>query len=185
MEKLIMSLLKGTARESLESFNPKEDNPNNAYSNVPAGEYDAVLVNTEHKVFDSGWEAFSIELGFVGGEYDGRKEFINIGFRGEKIPEFVYNKNIKLVAQLAFVCGLELTDEDWDDEDNLTWAFKPALGSQFLVNISETKNKKDPSNPYRNFVFESYAEEPTTGPVADTFEKNTQTIEINEDDIPF
>lgn len=184
MEKLIMSLLKGTAKESLESFDPKNDNPNNAYSNVPTGEYDAVLINTEHKVFDSGWEAFSIEIGFVGGEYDGRKEFINIGFQGDKIPEFVYNKNIKLVAQLAFVCGLELTDDDWDNEDNLTWAFKPALGGQFLVEISETKNKKDPSNPYRNFKFESYAEEPTLPNAGDPNESNGTPAPTDED-IPF
>lgn len=176
-----MSLLKGTAKASLESFNPKEDNPN-GNANVPAGEYDAVLLNTEHKVFESGWEAFSIELGFVGGDYDGRKEFINIGFRGDKIPEFVYNKNIKLVAQLAFVCGLELTDEDWDDEDNLSWAFKPALGGQFLVEITETKNKKDPANPYRNFKFEAYADEPAL-PAGDPNQSNP--IEISDEDVPF
>lgn len=180
-----MSLLKGTAKESLESFDPKKDNPNNAYTNVPAGEYDAVLNNVEHKVFDSGWEALSIEVGFVGGEYDGRKEFINIGFRGDKIPEFVYNKNIKLVAQLAFVCGLELTDEDWDDEDNLAWAFKAGVGNQFLMTITETKNKKDPSNPYRNFVFESYEEEPVQTAPTDPFESNGKTIDISDDDLPF
>lgn len=172
-----MSLLKGTARESLEGFNPKNDNPNNAYENVPAGEYDAVLANTEHKVFDSGWEAFSIEINFVGGDVDGRKEFINIGFRGDKIPEFVYNKNIKLVAQLAYVCGIELSDEDWSDEDNLSWAFKEALGGQFLINITETANKKDPSKPYRNFTFEAYVEDPS--PV------NHDAVEVGEEDLPF
>lgn len=171
-----MSLLKGTAKEALQGFDPQKDNPNNAYTNVPAGEYDAVLNSAEHKVFTSGWEAFAIEIGFIGGEYDGRKEFINIGFRGDNIPEFVYNKNIKLVSQLAFVCGLELQDDDWADEAALQWAFIEGVGAQFIAHITETKNKKDPSNPYRNFTFEKYPE--------GTIEASS-AIEIDEDDLPF
>lgn len=169
-----MSLLKGTAKEALQGFDPQNDNPNNAYTNVPAGEYDAVLNSAEHKVFTSGWEAFAIEIGFIGGEYDGRKEFINIGFRGDNIPEFVYNKNIKLVSQLAFVCGLELQDDDWADEAALQWAFKEGIGAQFIAHITETKNKRDASNPYRNFTFERYPE----GVV------DASTL-IDEDDLPF
>lgn len=169
-----MSLLKDTAKEALQGFDPKADDPNVAYTNVPAGEYDAVLNSAEHKVFNSGWEAFAIEIGFVGGEYDGRKEFINIGFRGDKIPEFVYNKNIKLVSQLAFVCGLDLQDEDWEDEAALQWAFKAGVGAQFIAKITEAKNKKDPSNPYRNYAFEQYPE--------GTVDVSTM---IEDEDLPF
>lgn len=171
-----MSLLKGTAKEALQGFDPQNDNPNNAYTNVPAGEYDAVLNSAEHKVFTSGWEAFAIEIGFIGGEYDGRKEFINIGFRGDNIPEFVYNKNIKLVSQLAFVCGLELQDDDWADEAALQWAFKDGVGAQFIAHITETKNKKDPSNPYRNFTFEKYPEGSVSA---------STLIDIDDEDLPF
>lgn len=151
-----MSLLKGTAAEALQGFDPKTDDPNVAFTNIPAGEYDALLVNATHKVFESGWEAFSIEVDVVGGEYDGRKEFVNIGFRGTNIPEFVYNKNIKLVSQLAYSCGLSLADDDWESEATLQWAFKEGIGSQFIMNITESKNKKDPAKPYRNFTFAPY-----------------------------
>lgn len=169
-----MSLLNSTAKEALQGFNPQTDNPNTAYTNIPAGTYDAALMNATHKVFNSGWEAFAIELEIVGGEYDGRKEFINVGFRGDNIPDFVYNKNIKMVSQLAFVSNVELRDEDWEDENSLEWAFKEGVGSQFILNITESKNKKDPSNPYRNFTFEKYEE--GTIPASEM---------IDEDDMPF
>lgn len=175
MEQIIMSLLKGTAAEALQGFDPKTDDPNVAFTNIPAGEYDALLVNATHKVFDSGWEAFSIELDVVGGEYDGRKEFVNIGFQGDNIPEFVYNKNIKLVSQLAYSCGLALMDADWEDEAALQWAFKEGIGSQFIMNITESKNKKDPAKPYRNFTFKPY--EKGSIPVSD--------IQIGDDDLPW
>ena len=168
-----MSLLRGTAKEALEQFNPKTDNPNgDGFDKVPAGEHDAVLLNATHKVYDSGWEAFSIEIGVVGGEHDGRKESINVGFRGDKIPEFVFNKNIKMVAQLAFVSGLELVDADWEDESALQWAFKPAVGAQFIMDIKEAPNKKDPSNPYRNYFFKQY-------------ENVIESLTISDDDMPF
>jgi len=134
--------LRDVMNEVLEKFDPKTDDPNaGGFDNLPDGEYDIVLSKVEHKVFQSGWECLSFEHEVVSGEFSGRKEFVNFGF-GDSTPEFVLKKNIKLVAKAASVTGISLTDDDWEDETTLAAAFEAAVGSQYILKITSSPNKK-------------------------------------------
>lgn len=172
--------LRELMNETLANFDPKKDNPNaGGFENLPDGDYDVVLNNAEHKVFQSGWECLSFENEVTIGEAAGRKEFINLSF-AENTPEFVLTKNIKLLAKFASVTGIQLSDDDWEDETTLAEAFKGAVGSQYILKITSSPNKKEPAKPYRNFDFEEYDEEES----APVFDPDTQ-IDISDEDIPF
>lgn len=170
------------AQEILQGFDPKKDSPNNSNNNLPDGEYDMVLNSVSHKVSDrTGTEWVSLECEVIAGELAGRKEFVGMFFGTGS--EFVTNKAIKSMAQAASVFEVELSNEDWEDEHSLVEGLQPAIGSQFLLKIVSSPNKKDPSNPYRNFDFIGYEdEENNDDPFATA---GGQTIEISDEDIPF
>lgn len=171
--------LQDLANEVLADFNPKTDDPNaGGFDGLPDGDYDVQLENVEHKVFNSGWEAVSFTNEVTVGEATGRKEFVSLGFDESKVPSFVLTKNIKLVGKLASVIGLQLTDADWEDETSLAAAFKDGLGSQFILKITSSENKKDPSKPYKNYDFIPY-DDPNDQPI------DNSSIDISDEDIPF
>lgn len=172
--------LRDLANDVLSKFDPKNDDPNAGEMNLPDGEYDVTLANAEHKVFNSGWECLSFENEVTVGEMAGRKEFINMSFDQAKTPEFVLQKNIKLIAKLAAIVGIQLTDDDWEDETTMAAAFKDALGSQYILKVTSSPNKKDPSKPYRNFDFIEY-DDPADNPNPEY----DGTIDISDEDLPF
>lgn len=170
--------LKDLAAEILAGFDPKTDNPNaGGFEGLPDGEYDVQLEKVEHKIFQSGWEVLSFSTEVTVGEASGRKEFISLGFNESSVPSFVLQKNIKLVGKLASVVGLQLTDDDWEDEETLATAFQDSLGSQFILNITSSPNKKDPSKPFKNYDFVAY-DDP-----ADQLIEVTQ--DISDEDLPY
>ncbi|ALS03080.1 hypothetical protein ATZ33_17360 [Enterococcus silesiacus] len=172
--------LKDLANEVLSKFDPKNDDPNaGGFDNLPDGEYDVTLAKAEHKVFEkSGWECLSFENEVTVGEAAGRKEFINMSFDQTSTPEFVLSKNIKLVAKLAAIIGLSLTDEDWEDETTMAQAFQDGIGSQYVLKVTSSPNKKDPTKPYRNFDFIAYDDESEN--------PNDQYPEtIDDEDLPY
>lgn len=170
--------LKDLMNEVLENFDPRTDNPNaGGFENLPDGEYDVVLNKIEHKTFSSGWECLSFENEVTVGEAAGRKEFINLAF-SDATPEFVLTKNIKLVAKLASIAGVELSDDDWEDETTLAEAFQAGMGSQFIMTVTSSPNRKKPAEPYRNFDFEEYEDEQPD------IETGSQ-IDISDEDLPF
>lgn len=173
--------LKDLMNEVLADFDPKTGDPNaGGFENLPDGEYDVILNVIKHKVFEkSGWECLSFEHEVTTGESSGRKETINVGF-ADGTPEFVMKKNIKLVAKLATVAGVQLSDDDWEDEITLAEAFQPGVGSQFILKITSSPNKKEPNKPYRNFDFEEYDDEDGQ-PDLDSGSQ----IDINDEDLPF
>lgn len=146
------------AQEILQGFDPKKDSPNNSNQNLPDGEYDMVLNSVTHKVSErTGTEWVSLECEVIAGELSGRKEFVGMFFGTGS--EFVTNKAIKSIAQAASVFEIELTNEDWEDEHTLVEGLQPAIGSQFLLKVVSTPNKKEPTNPYRNFDFIGYEDD--------------------------
>lgn len=158
-----MMALREIALETLENYNPATDNPN-SQSNIPAGEYDVVIEKAGFRIYDSGYDCVAIECKVIGGDYDGRIELININvapdYAVNKMHKFIHQRNIKLISQLAFACGIELDDDDWEDQQSLGDAFgNRAMGAQFVLEITESPNKKDPGNPYRNYRFMKYEED--------------------------
>ncbi|EMF0283842.1 MULTISPECIES: DUF669 domain-containing protein [Enterococcus] len=170
--------LKDLANEVLAGFDPKTDDPNaGGFEGLSDGEYDVQLEKAEHKVFQSGWEALSFAMEVTVGESAGRKEFVSLGFDESAVPNFVLQKNIKLVGKLASVIGLQLSDDDWEDEETLAQAFQDGLGSQFVLKITSSPNKKDPSKPYKNYDFIPYDDQSELSTV--------DVSDISDEELPY
>ncbi|WP_413518108.1 hypothetical protein [Carnobacterium maltaromaticum] len=153
-----MGLLDDKAKEMLQGFDPKKDNPNNSNQYLADGEYDAMLSAVAHKVYDSGWECLEFIVEITTGESTGQKEYLRLGF-GEKTPEFIKDKQFKLIAQIASTTNIVLSDDDWDDEESLSQAFQNSVGCQFIFEITSSLNKKKPNEPYRNFQCLAYEDD--------------------------
>lgn len=170
--------LQDLANQILAGFDPKNDDPNaGGFDGLADGEYDVTLENVEHKVFKSGWEALSFTNEVTVGEASGQKEFISLGF-AEGTPDFVMQKNIKLVAKLASVIGLQLSDSDWEDETALAEAFRDGIGSQYILKVTSSPNKKDPSRPYKNYDFIAYDD-------PEEAQAGGGSFDISDEDLPY
>lgn len=155
--------LRDLANETLSNFNPATDSAN-SMDNIPAGEYDVYVDKAGYRAYDSGYDCVNIMAKVATGDHMDRVEGININVDPDNKTNvdypFLMKRNIKLISQLAYACGIELEDEDWEDQMSLGDRFaRDAMGAQFVLNITETKNKKDPSNPYRNYEFVKYADD--------------------------
>ncbi|MEB3365004.1 hypothetical protein SDC49_20100 [Lactobacillus sp. R2/2] len=54
----------------------------------------------------------------------------------------------------------------------------------FKVTIKTTPNKKNPQYPFRNYTFEKQ-EQPQVADAKDPFNGTGDTVDINDDDLPF
>lgn len=174
--------LKDLATQALDNFNPETDKATSSNEGLPAGTYDVYVNSAQFHVYDSGYECIAIDLVAVGGECDSQHEFINWNLD----PEFVtkdgyklYDKypklmeqNIKYVSKFAFVSGVQLSDDDWEDMVTLGTALKAAKGSQFILTIEKSYSKA--GKEYTNYDFEAYDEPPAN-----------QEVDISDDDLPF
>lgn len=193
-----------------ETFDATKDNPN-AAANIPAGSYNVLVDGV--RVFISektGYHGLRLSFEVVDDEYAGRKENTIINYdelspNGKQIPDFIINRNIKVTSRFANAVGIQLQLEDWaDDETSLANALHTSVGKVILMHITESPNKKDPANPYRNYDFEPSdmnieapeisddempgAMAPTADeekPAVDPFANADATIEVNDDDMPF
>ncbi|EFR30706.1 DUF669 domain-containing protein [Eremococcus coleocola] len=155
--------LKEVALETLNNYNPATDNPN-SQGIIPAGEYDTVISKAGYRAYQSGYDAVALEFTVVGGDYDGRRELVNLNVDPEypnnkKYPSFL-TKNIKLISQLAFAADFNLDDDDWEDQMTLGDVIgEKAMGAQMVLEITESENKNKPESPYRNYQFLKYADD--------------------------
>ncbi|WP_282803963.1 hypothetical protein [Secundilactobacillus kimchicus] len=160
----------------LDGFDAKHDAVS-APQGLPAGDYTVSVSDIAHRAFNSGWDAFGVTFEVVEGESVGRKENVNISFAetskaGKAIPEFVLDRNVKLIAKLGAMMNIGITGEDFaaenetDIHEHLAQKLRPGLGTIVILKIIETPNKKDPQNPYRNYDFEE-AEQPAELDVTD------------------
>lgn len=181
-----MSLLK-LAQQIKGNFDPSKDKVNGVEA-IPAGEYDVVISDVAYKMYEqSGWENVVVEAEITTGEQAGRKEIISFSFidfwNGKPVLEFILNRNMKLAQKLAFIGEYEWMQSDFEDTQSIALALKNIIGTQMILTISETKNKKDPSKPFRNYEVEAYEAAPD-------FSRNqpnetTDSSFPQDEDIPF
>lgn len=184
---------------SLEGFNPKEDKINASSGNgLPAGEYEVVVENAAHKTFKSGWDCFGFDLSVISGEHAGAKEMVNLSFAevaksGKQIPDFVLERNAKTVMTLGSLMGVEvpvktfLLPNETDIHEKLNALLHSHTGALAHMTISERPNKKDPDNPYKEYEFSAPETQMDTPQVSDDAMpfQNTDSINIDDDDLPF
>ncbi len=161
---------------------------------IPAGTYQVMLEQVDHPVYQSGWDCLRFTMQIIKGKYASRKEQLRISLatkttKGKPMPEFVVSRNIRTIAKIGEMVGLEMKpeyfpDNETDAYEKLTAAFKPYEGKTLEMKIIVSPNKKDPDNPYRNYDFALgiKVEEPTVEPEP-TFDNNESTVDNNE--LPF
>lgn len=154
------------------NFDPKKDSINGSFDKLPEGEYTVSLDSTSHFVSQkTGWEQLSFKMMVIDGEHAGQSEFVGVNLDekkkdGSPMPDFVVMKNIKTLTTIGALVGLTITDEMITGEtvtdiyEKLVDAFEPYKGKMLIMTIKEQANKNDPDNPYRNYEFQEYQDDP-------------------------
>ncbi|ANZ65549.1 hypothetical protein AYR62_15805 (plasmid) [Secundilactobacillus paracollinoides] len=172
--------LRDLASKGLAGFDPKTDEIVSA-SGLPAGDYLTSVTAIEHRAFDSGWDCFGVSFQVMEGEHEGQTENVNISFAeksksGKAIPDFILDRNIKFAAKLGSFLGVDVTDEDFDFDnetdihEHLGQKLHGHEGLLTTLKVTVRPNKKDPSNPYTSYDLEE-AEQP-------------EELELDDSDLP-
>lgn len=181
----------------LKNFDAKNDKVNVSNMNgLPAGEYEVMVENAEHKVYQSGFDCFAVTLNVVTGEHASQKEFINTSFAetsksGNAIPDFVLERNARMVMKLGALMGVEVSPEvfllpnETDIHEKLNELLHPEIGKMVHLTIKTRPNKNDPSNPYKEYEFDEPETQIETPEADGTPFSNTDQIDIDDDDLPF
>ncbi|WP_048702615.1 hypothetical protein [Companilactobacillus ginsenosidimutans] len=158
-----------------QGFDPKNDKIN-GYEGLPAGKYHMLT----EAISPSKFGQLSVRAQVIEGEHSGQNEFINVSLdetkrNGEPLPDFIIDRNIKTIASLAAVLGVALSDEAWDDIQEMVNEFQKGEGKQFNMDLTLKENKNNPAYPYKTYEFEEVKEDP--------FEETAP--EIKDEDLPF
>ena len=139
----------------------------NTSTNLESGIYPVRIKQAERREFN-GQERANITLEVVSGDHKDRLEFLELNFN-DTLPEFVLEKNGKILLTLIDVLGANPTKDQLQDSEGLVEYFQSQIGKQLKMDLKLTKNKKNPQYPYRNYEFSSLDENPfdTDGGVTD------------------
>ena len=175
-----MSIL-NQLKKTKENFDPQRDKIN-SFDSLPAGDYPVVLQSSDHQAnpFNKLEEA-KIVLKVVSGNHKDRTEIINLAY-ADDLPEFVVDKNAKILLSLAAFTDVELMESDLQSEETIANAMKRGIGKQFKMTLKLSPNKKNPDYPYRNYEFDELDQGAPDEPQPSF---NADPFEVGEDDIPF
>lgn len=119
-----------------EGFDPKTDQVGGDFENLPDGLYDAILTDVKWQgPNEKGTEWLSFEFELLNEGYENRKYFGNIFFSNEKMMKL----NIKRAMKTASILGVDLTLEDFEDEEILVEALKDGIGNQCMIELKSNK----------------------------------------------
>ena len=168
--------LRDRAKNVMDNFDASKDDIN-GYEGLPAGDYHMAVESVQRTDNDQ----LSIKSQVIEGDSTGRIEFINIGLdevtsTGKPLPDFVIDRNIKMVARLAAVLGVTVTDDAWDDMGIMVHVFNEAVGKQFKMTLKLRENKKSPKYPYKEYEFEEVKDDP--------FDE-AKAPDVKDSDLPF
>jgi len=164
--------IRDRAKKALDGFTV--DSKTTGYQGLVNGTYEMIVESVQHSDYDQ----LVVKASVIDGDRAGTNEFINLGLDevksdGSPLPDFVIDRNIKTVAKLGLVLGVPISDEAWDDMNQLVEEFKEAEGKTFSMTLELSENKKRPQYPYKSYdfdVLENAAPEP---------------IDIDDSDMPF
>nr|WP_026681357.1 hypothetical protein [Priestia megaterium] len=129
--------LKEAAAEVLnEGFDPRTDSVGGDFEELPDGLYDAIFTDVKWQgPNEKGTEWLSFEFEIQNEGYENRKYFGNIFFSNEKMMQL----NLKRAMKTAAVLDVDVTIEDFEDEEVLVEALKAGLGSQCMIELKTNK----------------------------------------------
>ncbi|MDB7642426.1 hypothetical protein PND20_06685 [Ligilactobacillus ruminis] len=174
-------------------WNAKKDSVSNTYEGLAPGEYDTLMHNVTHAAYPSGYECLNFAFQVISGQHAGEYEFVRVNLAdtkkdGSPMPDFVLSKNIKLLMKIAALCNVEIDNLDGNETavyEHVVSLFAGHAESPMTMKITETPNKKDPDNPYRNYEFKEYEQPIETPQAADPFAEQSTTTDFDESDLPF
>lgn len=167
-----MSLLDTLKAVKEDGFDPKTGKINQG-GLLPSGRYPVRLMSSEHSVnLSNNREQVVVTLEVTTGESKERQEKLFLVFDND-LPEFVVDKNAKILLALAEFGKVEFTESDLANTETTAEALKRGIGNQFLMDLKVVPNKKNPDYPYRNYEFEALHENKGTD------------LNVGEDDLPF
>lgn len=149
-----MGLLDTLKAVKEEGFNPKTDKINGGGGLLETGVYPVMLTSSDLSATKNGHEQVVVTLKVVSGDHAERKEMIFLSFYDE-LPDFVKEKNAKILMKIAEYTGVQFTNKDLADEMTAADALKNGIGKQFKMDLKVVPNKKNPDYPYRNYDFDS------------------------------
>ena len=123
----------------------------NTSTNLETGIYPVRIKQSERREYN-GQEKANITLEVVSGNHKDRLEFLELNFN-EGLPEFVLEKNGKILLTLIDILGTNPTKDQLQDAEGLVEYFQSQIGKQLKMDLKLTKNKKNPQYPYRNYEF--------------------------------
>ncbi|MCF1614807.1 DUF669 domain-containing protein [Tetragenococcus koreensis] len=138
-------------------FDAKKDNVNQS-QRLEAGNYPVRLKSAQAGQSKGGRDQISINLEVVSGENKDRQEIIFVSF-DDDLPEFVLEKNGRILLKIAAMVGVEFKKKDLEDEYAASEALSKGIGQQFKMELTVSPNKKNPDFPYRNYNFEPLKDE--------------------------
>ena len=130
----------------------------NTSTGLESGIYPVRIKQADRQVF-KGAERANIILEVVSGDHKDRLEFLELNFN-DTLPEFVLEKNGKILLTLIDILGVNPTKDQLQDTEGLVEYFQSQIGKQLKMDLKLTKNKKNPQYPYRNYEFSSLEENP-------------------------
>lgn len=155
-----------------EGYDPKTDSVSTS-SRLAEGNYPVRLKSAQAgQSKGTHQDQVAITLEVVSGPDKNRLEIIYLSFN-EELPEFVLEKNGRILLKIAAMVSVKLTRNDLDDEYSAAEALSKGIGKQFKMELSISPNKKNPQYPYRNYEFELLNDTPNDG------------SDIPDDDLPF
>lgn len=154
------------ANSTLEGFDPKKDSINSGSNGLPVGEYTTTVESINHQVYDSGYDCVRVVFQVIEGDHVGEKEYYNISFaetytdkqtrKVKAIPDFILSRNIKFIAKLGNLLGVDVpatvyADNETDTHENINQLLHGKAGAIVKLTVNERPNKKDPSSPYKEY----------------------------------
>ena len=130
----------------------------NTSTGLETGIYPVRIKQAERAVFKD-TERANITLEVVSGNHKDRLEFLELNFN-DNLPEFVLEKNGKILITLVDILGVNPTKDQLADTEGLVEYFQGQIGKQFKMDLKLTKNKKNPQYPYRNYEFSKLDDNP-------------------------
>ena len=121
----------------------------NSSTGLETGIYPVRIKQAERREYN-GQEKAIITLEVVSGANKDRLEFLELNFN-EGLPEFVLEKNGKILLTLIDILGSNPTKDQLQDSEGLVEYFQGQIGKQFKMDLKLTKNKKNPQYPYHNY----------------------------------
>jgi len=168
-----VSLLETLKAVKNDGFDPKTGKINES-GLLPSGRYPVRLTGSEHNVNpNNDREQLIITLEVTTGESKGRQEKMFLVF-DEDLPEFVVDKNAKILLSIAEYTNVDFTEGDLQNTETTAKALERGIGNQLLMDLKVVPNKKKPEYPHRNYEFDSL-----------TPQSDDDAIDIKESDIPF